>query len=249
LAWSTWVQLCGSFVVERDGSRVEHRLPGRQGRLTLAYLASHEDRAVTRDELIYAVWGDEEPPDPDAALASLLSKVRRVVGPDLISGRSSVRFVRDQATTHVDMHYARDAMHRALVHLSAGEPKMAWQPAHTAFFIAERRFMSGFEAPWIDDVRGAMETVFLNGLECATRSLLAVDESHVAEISARKLVQRAPFRESGYLLLMQALEVNGNRAEALRVFDTLRCLLSDELGTTPGPDVAALHQRLLGAGS
>jgi DNA-binding SARP family transcriptional activator len=248
LAWATWVQLCGGFAVERDGVRIEQRLPGRQGRLTLAYLAANESRWISRDALVFALWREDEPPDADAALASLVSKVRRVVGPELIMGRGSLRFVRDQGTVHVDMHFAADALHRAQVQLAAGEPRLAWQPAHTAYAIAGRRFMEGFEAPWIDDVRESMETLCLNALECEAHALFGVGETLVAETAARKLIQRAPFRESGYQLLMRALDETGNRAEALRVFDKLRCLLSDELGTTPGPEISALHQRLLGAG-
>lgn len=213
----------------------------------LAYLAAHDERWITRDELVFSVWGDNEPPDADAALSSLLSKVRRVVGPELIDGRSSLRFVRDQSRTFVDLHFARDALHRAQVHLASDEPTLAWQPAHTAYAIAGRRFLSGFEAPWVDDLRQAMETLFLNALECETRALIAVGETPVAEHAARKLVGRAPFRESGYSLLMCALEKSGNRAEALRVFDKLRCLLSDELGAAPGPEVSEIHQRLLRA--
>lgn len=248
MAWATWVQLCGSLAVERDGARVEQRLPGRQGRLMLAYLAVHEERWITRDELVFAVWGELEPPEVDAALASLLSKVRRVVGPELIAGRSSLRFVRDQATTLVDLHFAKDALHRAQVHMASGEPRLAWQPAHTAYAISDRLFLAGFEAPWISDVRSGMERVFLNALECEAEALLGIGEVPVAETAARKLVQRAPFRESGYHVLMRALDQAGNRAEALRVFDTLRCLLSEELGTAPGPEISAMHQRLLGAG-
>jgi tetratricopeptide (TPR) repeat protein len=54
-----------------------------------------------------------------------------------------------------------------------------------------------------------------------------------------------PYRESGYVLLMEALAARGNVAEALRVFDTLRTLLRDELGTTPSPETIAAHERLL----
>lgn len=249
MAWVTWVQLCGGLAIEREGVRVDHRLPGRQGRLMLGYLAVHADRWVTRDELVLAVWGEVEPPEVDSALASLLSKVRRAVGAELVTGRSSLRFVRDQATTLVDVHYAKDALHRAQVHLAAGEPRLAWQPAHTAYAITERQFLPGLEAPWIDEVRNSVETMFLRALECETEALIGVGETLVAETAARKLVERAPFRESGYRLLMRALDETGNRAEALRVFDTLRCLLNDELGTTPGPEISSLHRRLLGAGS
>src|SRR5438105_8373872 len=52
------VQLCGRFVVELDGRRVEDELPGRQGRLAFAYLVCARNRSVTRDELLEALWPD-----------------------------------------------------------------------------------------------------------------------------------------------------------------------------------------------
>ena len=58
---------------------------------------------------------------------------------------------------------------------------------------------------------------------------------------------RAPFRESGYRLLMAALAERGNVAEALRVYDNLLVLLRDELGVVPSPPIRELHARLLGA--
>jgi DNA-binding response OmpR family regulator len=54
----TRVQLCGALAVEVCGRRVEAALPGRQGRLLFAYLAVNRQRAVTRDELADAVWGE-----------------------------------------------------------------------------------------------------------------------------------------------------------------------------------------------
>ena len=47
----SYVQLCGQFVVELRGRRVEQRLPSRQGRCLFAYLVLRRPRAVGRDEL------------------------------------------------------------------------------------------------------------------------------------------------------------------------------------------------------
>ena len=66
-----------------------------------------------------------------------------------------------------------------------------------------------------------------------------------AERSARELVRTAPFRESGYVLLMRALVASGNTAEALRAYERLRRVLREELGTAPGAEIQALHRRLL----
>ncbi len=67
-----------------------------------------------------------------------------------------------------------------------------------------------------------------------------------AERSARALIRAAPFRETGYLYLMRALVASGNTAEALRTYDNLRRLLTEELGTAPSTEVQALHRKLLG---
>ena len=62
-AWTrARVQLCGRFVVEVDGARVEARLPGRGGRILFAYLVLHRGRQLPRDELLVAGWGPPMPP-------------------------------------------------------------------------------------------------------------------------------------------------------------------------------------------
>jgi DNA-binding SARP family transcriptional activator len=45
---------------------------------------------------------------------------------------------------------------------------------------------------------------------------------------------------------MEALEADGNLAEALDVYETLRRLMHDELGVAPSPVSRELHRRLLG---
>jgi len=99
------VQLCGRFVVELDGRRVEDRLPGRQGRLLFAYLALSRDRRVGRNELVEALWGAELPRDPADVLAAVLSKVRAAVGNDVVEGRGDVRLVLPAGAT-VDVERA-----------------------------------------------------------------------------------------------------------------------------------------------
>lgn len=46
---------------------------------------------------------------------------------------------------------------------------------------------------------------------------------------------------------MEALAAQGDPAAALQVYEGLRRLLRDELGTAPGDEAQALHRRLLGA--
>src|SRR5487761_1679125 len=63
--------------------------------------------------------------------------------------------------------------------------------------------------------------------------------------SGRALVRLAPYRESGYRLLMQVLAAEGNVAEATAVYATLCSRLREELGRAPAADIRDLHRRLI----
>ena len=218
-------------MIENEGVRVEARLPGKQGARLLGYLAANQNRWVSRDELIDGVWGETPPPDAGGALAPLLSKVRRVVGADRIEGRTSLRFVAADDVL-VDLHWAIDAQHRAESFAAAGGWCDAYTPSHGAHSVASRIFLMDHEAPWIDIWRARMAEVNARALECLARGLLEVPQESPAEAewAARTLVELAPFRESGYRLLMEVLERTGNRAEALRVFERLRQQLARRAG-------------------
>src|ERR671931_1206682 len=71
------------------------------------------------------------------------------------------------------------------------------------------------------------------------------EEPGGGERAARGRRGGEPFRESGYARLMEIHEARGNVAEAVRVFDELRVLLRDELGTAPSGPIVALNERLL----
>ena len=243
------VQLCGNYVVELEGRRVESELPGRQGRMLLAYLVVNRTRAVRRDELIEAIWPQKPPAAPDAGLSSLLSKLRRVLGPATVPGLAEIRLVLPHGA-RVDVERAVEAVHRAESARTAGDPDRAWGAAYVGFHVSGREFMRGCEAPWIAEVRRQLEDVRVRALESLAECCLAIGGTGVAEAerNARRLVELAPFRETGHLRLMEALEARGNHAEGLLVYERIRCLLRDELGTVPGEALQEAHERLLQRG-
>jgi DNA-binding SARP family transcriptional activator len=201
-----------------EGRRVEHALPGRQGRLLLVYLVLHRLRVVPRSELIEALWPRELPRAAESSLSALLSRLRRVVP---IEGRSEVRLDLP-ADAFVDLEAAFEAIHRAESAARRNAWIEAWAPARVALHTASRGFLPGEDAPWIDEQGNRLEDLRLRALEAV-----------------------AALRESGYRILMQALETDGNPAEALAVYDLLRTRLRDELGAAPGEATQALHRALL----
>src|SRR5437763_5314060 len=70
------VSLAGRVSISNGRVKIdEERLPGRQGRLVFAYLASEHGRAVTRDELAEVLWGETPPASWEKALGVIASKL------------------------------------------------------------------------------------------------------------------------------------------------------------------------------
>ena len=227
---------------------MESRLPGRQARQLFAYLATNRQHAIGRDELISLLW-DEAPPDaPGLALSVLLSKIRHVLGDTAIVGRSALQLALPQA--RIDIEAARDAIHRAEAALQRHDWVATYGPANLARAVAARGFLVGEEAPWIDVVRREVEQILIRALECEVVCYLELGpaDQKVAIGVARELTRLAPLRESGYRLLMLAMERDGNVAQALTVYEELRRVLNDELGVSPAIALRELHTRLVQRG-
>jgi SARP family transcriptional regulator, regulator of embCAB operon len=240
------IQLCGRFAVDIDGSRIEDALPGRRGRVVFAYLVLNRGRAVARDELLVAGWGEDAPAEAGNALSVLLSKLRHGLGPDRLRGRTELELLLPSAT-FVDAEAALEGAHRAETCIAEGRWAQAWGPAGIAYHIATRPFLTGLEVPWIDGWRRRLQEVRLRGLECFAAASLGLGGPALAQAEerARMLTELAPYRETGHRLLIEALAGRGNVAEALRAYERLRVLLRDELGIAPSPAIQAVHRQLL----
>ncbi len=244
---ATRIQLCGRLKADVEGRHVTPELRGRQGRILLAYLVLNRGRPASRDELIAAIWPDTPPTDPPAALRTQLSRLRSALGPGALVGRDTVELNLPE-NTWIDIEAAERAIVAAGSAVSSADWKDAWVHAHIALNISGRPFLAGFDAPWVDEARGELEEINLRTREVIARAGIGLGGSELAgaERAARALIREAPFRESGYVLLMRALVASGNTAEALRTYDELRNLLAEELGSAPGSEAQTLHRKLLG---
>jgi two-component SAPR family response regulator len=84
-------------------------------------------------------------------------------------------------------------------------------------FVAERGFLPGEDAPWIDEIRHQLTKLRLRALECYAAAGLGLGGTELAAAIrvGQQLTRLAPLRESGYRYLMQALAAQDNLAEGV----------------------------------
>jgi len=242
----TRIRLCGQLRVELQGEQREAALRGRQGRLLFAYLALHRDRPVRRDELVEALWAGNGSPPSETALAPVLSRLRAAVAPGTIEGREQLAIVLPEPVW-VDVEAAQAELDRARAAVRGDDLPGALAAARDAAELAAPGLLPGYEARWLEGPRTALEDLRVEALEVAATAALRLGGQELpgAEADARAAVAAAPYRESARVVLISVLEARGNVAEALLAFEEVRALLREELGAAPGPELLALHERLL----
>ncbi len=143
----------------------ERRFPGRQGRLLFAYLAAEQGRAVPRDELAEALWGEDPPATSDKALSVLVSKLRGLLsehgidGATALTGAFGCYRLELPEGSWVDVVAATSAAQEAEDALSAGELGRAKASAALAESLVRQPFLPGDDGTWVDEKRRELDDV------------------------------------------------------------------------------------------
>lgn len=246
------IHLSGLMTIEGDGAVLRPQdFPGPQGRAAFAFLVGHRGSPVSRSALGEALWPGARPASWETAISALVSKLRSLFSGAGLDGAETFRsadgcyHLHLPSGTWIDHEAATDSIHEAESALQAGDPAGAYGPSAVAHHIARRPFLPGQDGHWFEERRDVLAATLVRAVECRAEVYLWNGEHSLAVEAARELVRLRPFRESGYRLLMRAHTAAGNAAEALRVYERCRTLISDELGVPPSPETRAVHSDVL----
>jgi DNA-binding SARP family transcriptional activator len=180
----------------------------------------------------------------------LVSKLRAAlsgvgVDGDAIAGAFGLYQLKLPPGTWVDLEAAADALHRAesLARHEHLDESAGW--ALGARAITTRPFLAGANGPWTERRRAWLRDLYLRSLEVLAEVWIGRGDPVLAVADMEEALRSEPYRESLYRLLMRAHATAGNRAEALRTYESCRMLLADELGVSPSPETEAIYLGLL----
>ena len=223
-----WIGLLGPLEVRVGGVRVE--LAGRRSSIVLATLAMSAGRAVGPQTLADHVWGEELPDSATSSLHSLIMRLRKVTGPDVIR-TVPAGYLLDVDPDRVDLLRFRRLVDDAAreqdgekARFLLGEALGLWRGEPLAGLVSEalrRDVAPGL----VEEQLVALERSI--GLDLAA----GIDTALVSQL--RELVGRHPLRETLWRLLITAQDAAGHRADALSSYHRLRVQLRERLGVGP----------------
>ncbi|NRN71351.1 DNA-binding transcriptional activator of the SARP family [Kibdelosporangium sp. 4NS15] len=223
---------------------------GPRMRALLAALVLRANQPVPVKHLVNAAWEGDTPLTSAATVHSYVCRLRARLasaGPDgenrILTDATGYRLRVEPGESDVELF--RERIDRSHTLLNDSCPADAGTELSAALAL--------WRGPALTDVPGRfaqLEAVSLNEARLAAQQeSMEIDLSFgrhtqvIPELQAMFL--RYPQRERLAALLMRALYRGGQQAEALQVYRTARQALVEELAIEPGPELKAVHQKIL----
>lgn len=238
-------RLLGPLEVALDTGQAPELARAKE-RCLLAVLAMNAGRVISRDKLISYVW--EEDPRGTENFRSYMVSVRRVVeatGGQAELVRSESGYQLRVPADRVDALRLTRLRHQADASARAGNTDQAVALLCEAEALGNGRALADIgDGRWATEMRAALEE---ERRACLLKRIgLELDLGHHAELlgELRRLRAQYPDDETCAGYEMTALYWSGRQADALSVYRRVRDRLVGQ-GLEPGPELAALHQRVL----
>jgi SARP family transcriptional regulator, regulator of embCAB operon len=232
-----------------DGPSIKS-ISARKIEVLLATLLVRSGQAVSSKELMTEIWGEHTPGQANAGLHVYVSQLRKflrradVPASPIVTVRTG--YLLDLGTDELDFHVFQRLMRQGQLQRKARCIEEACDAFEQAIGL--------WRGPVLDDLR---DGPVLNGFVCwAEQARLECVEELVD--SALRLgrhrefvsylyvqTEEHPLHEAFYRQLMLALYRSGCRADALRVYQSARTVLKDELGLEPPGSLRHLHHAIL----
>jgi DNA-binding SARP family transcriptional activator len=249
---SGWqIRLLGPVQAIRDGRELALGSAHRQA--VFAALAGSANHALSREELVNAVWGDNAPTSALGNLYTYVSTLRRVLEPDrdrraaarvLTSGGGSYCLHVDDDDVDVLRFESRREAGRRL--RTAGDTAGELAAVEEALALWRGEAFTGVPGPYAERQRLRLGELYLATVERRAEILIDLGRAGETVDALIRLIPEQPRREHLHGLTMTALARTGRRDEALQLYLDLEQRLVEQSGTEPGTALRTLHAELLG---
>jgi predicted ATPase/DNA-binding SARP family transcriptional activator len=236
------VNLLGPLEIRRSDRTIG--IASALQRALVARLALDAGRVVPVDRLVDGLWGAKPPSDSRGALQHHISRLRKVIGPVLVTRGSG--YLLDLSPRDVDALRFTELAASGRAALRRGDAVQAAAVLRAALASWSGSPLEEFlDRDWAPPAAVRLREVFLGALEDRLDADLATGKHADVIEEIRDVLRENAFRERLWGQLMLALYRCGRQADALAAYAEARRVLADEHGLDPGPELAAMERAIL----
>lgn len=236
-----FVEVLGPFRIrDADGSLVP--VPQAHQRIVLAALALAGNHGHTADELLDAIWGDDQPRSARKTLQGYIARLRRLLGRESIVTQPGGHYCLNRLKFDLDVDRVKSYLDRGRTQRSVSERLHLFGKALSLF---RGEPLSDISSPLLAETYSSdLRDIWALTVECWANEQMRID-ARLAVEPLRAVCAREPYRESLWALLIDALSLSARRASALDTYQICRRALLEDLGIEPGIELRAAQRRAL----
>jgi DNA-binding SARP family transcriptional activator/pimeloyl-ACP methyl ester carboxylesterase len=242
------IRVLGALQVAVDGVDVTPAAPKERG--LVALLALNRGQVVSADRIIEELWPGSDPDRARHALQVRIAEVRKIFRGsggetkrlEFVAPGYRLQLFGDE----IDEHRFVTLVERARALRGAGEMFAAAETFREALGLW-RGDALGDVVPglFLEAEMARMDEARVDALEDCVEVELACGYHQSLTFELERLVADHPLRERLWAARVLALYRCGRQTEALRVCNTIRLRLADEIGVEPGPALRHLERAVL----
>lgn len=216
---------------------------------TLSYLTVHRHRDVPADELASIIWPLERPKSWNAALRSVLTRVRETLTAAGIPGdslRSRGGFLRLALPERVDVDL--ECVREFCREPGDGRPaQVRADRARAAHRALSDPLLRGVAGAWTDELQAERQLLRSIALDIDAQASAEQGAFERSIRCAEAIITLDPLVERAYRHAMRGHLALGDHGKALEVAAQCRRALTEHLGADPSPETARLFAEALQA--
>ncbi|GAB4578660.1 MAG: AAA family ATPase [Anaerolineales bacterium] len=222
------------------------QIPRRKSRALLYYLAANPD-PQPRDHLLALLWPELDRPSAQQTLRTTLYGLRKILTDHLLINDTEISLA---PTTEVDVRIFHTNLHSPISNYSITQLPLESLPQTLALYRGE--FLEGFSLPDstpYDDWQRTQAEFFRR---LTIRGYLTLSQLHESQHNYRAALDALdhaltfdPLQEDLQRTALRLHYFAGDRAGAIRRYDTLRKLLDEEMGVPPMLETRKLYDAIL----
>ena len=224
---------------------------GAKEQTLLAHLVAARGRMVPATALIDTLWGDNPPRSSAKSLQTFVLRLRNRLEPErhgspslLVTDGPGYRLVLDPDDIDAERFTRLVALGRGA--REDGRADAAVATLAEALALWRGPAFAGFEHTRFGRAEGRrLEELRLGAAEDKCAAELDVGHTTAVIPDVERLLGEHPLSERLWALLMLAHYRAGRQGDALGAYERARVVLADELGVDPGPELRAMHAKVL----